>query len=33
MPLYRRLEKNIQLLEFRCTEYTEELFWTELVSK
>ena len=33
MPLYRRLEKNIQLLEFRCNEYTEELFWKELVSK
>ena len=26
MPLYRRLEKNMQLLEFKCPEYTEELF-------
>src|SRR6516225_6279855 len=25
MPLYRRLEKNMQLLEFKCPEYTEEL--------
>jgi hypothetical protein len=25
MPLYRRLEKNMQLLEFKCAEYTEEL--------
>jgi hypothetical protein len=33
MPLYRRLEKNIQLMEFRCNEYTEELFWGDLVSK
>ncbi|HYR82753.1 MAG TPA: hypothetical protein VE422_01595 [Terriglobia bacterium] len=27
MPLYRRLEKNMQLLEFKCVEYTEELLW------
>ena len=27
MPLYRRLEKNMQLLEFKCPEYTEELLW------
>src|SRR5436309_3554067 len=27
MPLYRRLEKNMQLLEFKCAEYTEELLW------
>ena len=25
MPLYRRLEKKKQLLEFKCPEYTEEL--------
>ena len=29
MPLYRRLERNMQLLEFKCTEYVEELFWGE----
>jgi hypothetical protein len=33
LPLYRRLEKNVQLLEFRCTEYTDELFWGDLVSR
>jgi hypothetical protein len=25
MPLYRRMEKNIQLLEFKCVPFTEEL--------
>jgi hypothetical protein len=25
MPLYRRLEANAQLIEYRCTEYVEEL--------
>jgi hypothetical protein len=33
MPLYRRIEKNVQLMPFRCTEYTEEFFWGEFVSK
>jgi hypothetical protein len=33
LPLYRRLEKNIQLVEFRCTEYVDELFWGELNSR
>jgi hypothetical protein len=27
MPLYRRVEPNIQLLEFKCPEYVEELYW------
>jgi hypothetical protein len=27
MPLYRRLEKDIQILEFKCPEYVEELYW------
>lgn len=27
MPLYRRVEANIQLLEFKCPEYVEELYW------
>jgi hypothetical protein len=27
MPLYRRIEKNAQLLEFKCAEYVEEFFW------
>jgi hypothetical protein len=27
MPLYRRAEKNAQLLEFKCTEFAEELLY------
>jgi hypothetical protein len=27
MPLYRRMERNAQLLEFKCPEYVEELYW------
>jgi len=27
MPLYRRLEKNVQLLEFKCVEFAEELMY------
>jgi hypothetical protein len=27
MPLYRRLEKNAQLLDFKCTEFVEELLY------
>jgi len=30
MPLYRRLEKNIQLLEFKCVEFVEELMYGHL---
>jgi hypothetical protein len=29
MPLYRRIEPNMRLLEFKCVEYVEELFWGE----
>ena len=25
MPLYRRLEKNAQLMDFKCVEFVEEL--------
>jgi hypothetical protein len=32
MPLYRRIEKNVQLLQFRCAEYVEQFFYGELVS-
>lgn len=29
MPLYRRMEPNIQLLEFKCVSFSEEfLYWT-----
>ena len=27
MPLYRRMEPNMQLLEYRCTEFAEELLY------
>ena len=33
MPLYRRLEPNAQLLEFKCVEFAEELMYGHLVRK
>jgi hypothetical protein len=33
MPLYRRLEKNEQLLEFKCVEFVEELMYGHLRKK
>lgn len=30
MPLYRRLEKNMQLSEFKCVEFVEELMYGHL---
>jgi len=30
MPLYRRVEKNAQLLEFKCVEFVEELMYGHL---
>jgi len=33
MPLYRRIERNAQLLPFRCAEYVEEFFYTDLLVK
>ena len=30
MPLYRRLEPNIQLIEYRCTEFVEEFLYGNL---
>ena len=30
MPLYRRLEKNMQIMEFKCAEYVEEMNWGHL---
>jgi hypothetical protein len=33
MPLYRRLEKNAQLLEFRCVEFSEDLLYGHLRKK
>jgi hypothetical protein len=33
MPLYRHLEKNAQLLEFKCVEFAEELMYGHLRRK
>lgn len=33
MPLYRRLEKNAQLLEFKCVEFAEELLYGQYKKK
>jgi hypothetical protein len=33
MPLYRRVERNAKLLEFRCTEFAEELLYGPLRKK
>jgi hypothetical protein len=30
MPLYRRVEKNMQLLEYKCVEFAEELMYGHL---
>ena len=33
LPLYRRVEKNAQMGEFKCVEYVEELFYGDLRKK
>lgn len=33
MPLYRRIEANAQLLEFKCVEFAEELIYGHLTKK
>jgi len=33
MPLYRRLEKNAQLMGFKCVEFVEELMYGPLRRK
>jgi hypothetical protein len=33
MPLYRRLEKDMQLLEFKCVPFSEELLYGDLRKK
>jgi hypothetical protein len=33
MPLYRRAEKNAQLLEYKCVEFVEELMYGHLKKK
>jgi hypothetical protein len=33
MPLYRHVEKDAQLLEFRCVEYSEDMLYDHLRKK
>ena len=33
LPLYRRIEQNAQILEFKCVEFTEELLYGEFVRR
>ena len=33
MPLYRRVEKNAQILEFKCVEFSEELLYGQFKKK
>jgi hypothetical protein len=33
MPLYRRVEQNAQLLEFKCVEFSEEFLYGHLIEK
>lgn len=33
MPLYRRMEKNAQILEFKCVEFSEELLYGQFKKK
>ena len=33
LPLYRRLDENVQLLKFKCVEFSEELLYGDLVKK
>jgi hypothetical protein len=33
LPLYRRVEKNVQLAEFKCVEFSEELLYGDLRKK
>jgi hypothetical protein len=33
MPLYRRREPNMQLMEYKCVEFTEELLYGHLRKK
>jgi hypothetical protein len=33
MPLYRRMEPNVQILDFKCVEFVEELLYGDLRAK
>ena len=30
MPLYRRMEPNVQLMEYKCVQFVEELVYGQL---
>jgi hypothetical protein len=30
MPLYRRMDKNVQIMEFKCVEFAESLMYHTL---
>jgi len=33
MPLYRRMEPNVQLLEFKCVEFAEEFMYGKFIEE
>ena len=33
MPLYRRVDKNVRILEYKCVEFAEELLYGPLSKK
>jgi hypothetical protein len=33
MPIYRRLEPDAQLVEYKCVEFVEELLYGDLVKR
>jgi hypothetical protein len=33
VPIYRRQEKNVQLMEFKCVEFVEELMYGQYRKK
>ena len=33
MPLYRRMEPNVQLLEFKCVEFAEEFLYGKFIEE
>ena len=33
MPLYRRIDANVQLLEFKCVEFAEPFLYGPLIDK
>ncbi len=33
MPLYRRIDENAQLMEFKCVEFAEEFMYEHLLEE